>query len=123
MTKKIFGSAERSAVYQIVREDTNFLHSATDVFDGDMRNFCIGLGEENFRYVYRVAEGQAIVEKNKFVLPDFEWFIRCCFERGHMMMVVDEAHFLCSPRYMPAYFWQSVVTGRHMFLDIVYVTQ
>lgn len=120
---RLMAEAERSAVYQIVREDTNFLSAATDIFDGDMYGFCMALGEENFHYIYRVGEGQVEVEKNKFVLPDFELFIRCCFERRNMLMIVDEAHFLCSPRYIPPYFWQSIITGRHAYLDIAYVTQ
>jgi ABC-type dipeptide/oligopeptide/nickel transport system ATPase component len=119
---KIFGETQRAAVYQIVHEDTNYLGAASDLFDGNIREFCAALGEDNFRYVYRVGPGKR-VEKNRFVLPDFEWFIRCCFERKHMMMVIDEAHFLCNPKYIPAYLWESVVTGRHMYLDIVYVTQ
>lgn len=119
---QIMAQCERAAVYQIVREDTNFLGAATDIFDGDIRAFAIALGEENFRYIYRVGPGKK-VEKNRFVLPDFEWFIAACFERKRMMMIVDEAHFLCNPRYIPAYFWESIVTGRHMFLDILYITQ
>ena len=115
--------AERAAVYQIVREDTNFLHAASDIFDGNIIAFCRALGEDNFRYIYRVAPGARKTEGNKIVLPDFEPFIAACFERRHMMMIIDEAHFLCSPRFIPVYFWESVVTGRHMYLDIVYVTQ
>ena len=114
--------AQRAAIYQIVREDTNYLSCATDFFDGDIRGFCTALGEDSFRYVYRVGPGK-LVEKNRFVLPDFEWFIRSCFERKHMLMIIDEAHFLCNTRYIPPYLWESIVTGRHMYLDIVYVTQ
>ena len=123
MAAKIMADADRAAVYQIVREDANFLHSATDIFDGDIKSFCRALGEEEFRYIYRVAHGAKRVEGNKIILPDFELFIVCCFERRHMMMIIDEAHFLCSPRFIPATFWESIVTGRHMYLDIVYVTQ
>jgi len=122
MAAKIMAECQRAAVYQIIREDTNYLAGATDFFDGDLRGFTAALGEDNFRYVYRVGPGKR-VEKNRFVLPDFEWFIRACFERKHMMMIIDEAHFLCNVRYCPPYLWESVVTGRHMYLDICYVTQ
>lgn len=119
---RIMAESQRAAVYQIVREDANYLMSATDIFDGDIRGFCAALGEDEFRYIYRVGPGKR-VEKNRFILPDFEWFIAACFERKHMMMIIDEAHFLCNPRYIPASFWESIVTGRHMYLDVVYVTQ
>lgn len=120
---RIMSLSERAAVYQIVRDDMNFLHAATDVFDGDIREFCRALGEDSFRYVYRVAEGAKRVEGNKIILPDFETFIACCFERRDMLMVIDEAHFLCNTRFIPPRFWESIVTGRHMYLDIMYVTQ
>lgn len=123
MAADIMIDAERAAVYQIVREDSNFLRAATDIFDGDIKSFCLALIEDNFRLIYRVAEGAKKIEGNKIVLPDFPQFIECCFTRRNMMMIIDEAHFLCSPRFIPASFWESIITGRHAYLDIVYVTQ
>lgn len=123
MAADIMNQSERAAVYQIVRDDSNFLRAATDVYDGDIRSFCLALMEDNFRLVYRIAEGAKKIEGNKIVLPDFSQFIECCFTRRNMMMIIDEAHFLCNPRFIPASFWESIVTGRHMYLDIVYVTQ
>jgi hypothetical protein len=120
---QMMAQAKRAAVYQLVRRDTNFMSAATDFFDGDIRGFCRALAEDDFRYIYRVAEGAKRIDGNRISFPDFEFFIRCCFEREHMLMIIDEAHFLCSPRYIPAFFWESIVTGRHAFLDICYVTQ
>lgn len=122
MAASMMGQAERCAVYQIVRADMNYVHQATNIFDGDIQGFARALGEDNFRYIYRVGPGRE-TKGNKLVFPDFEWFIRACFERQRMVMMVDEAHFLCSPRYIPVFFWESVITGRHAYLDIVYMTQ
>ncbi len=122
MAASIMGQSERCAVYQIVRADMNYVHNATQIFDGDIKGFAAGLGEQEFRYIYRVGPGRE-TKGNKLVFPDFEWYIRACFERQRMTMIVDEAHFLCSPRYCPVFFWESVITGRHAYLDIVYVTQ
>lgn len=121
MAATIMAAQERAAVYQIVRPDANYLGSATDICDGSIRSFCRALGQTQFRLVYRVAEGSRRVEGNKIVLPDFELFIACCFERQHMMMIIDEAHFLCSRQYIPVTFFEAVATGRHQFLDIVFV--
>jgi hypothetical protein len=121
MAAQIMAGADRAAVYQIVREDANYLPAATNIFDGDLRLFCIALGEDTFRYIYRVAPGARRVEKNRIVLPDFELFLKCCFERRNMMMVIDEAHFLCARQYIPAFFYEAVATGRHRVLDIVFV--
>jgi hypothetical protein len=121
MAAQIMAGAERAAVYQIVRPDANYLGSATDVVDGRIRDFARSLGQTSFRLVYRVAENMRRVEGNKIVLPDFELFIAACFERQHMMMIIDEAHFLCSRQYIPVTFFEAVATGRHQFLDIVFV--
>jgi len=115
--------AKRAAVYQLVRRDANFLSAATDIFDGDIRGFCRALAQDDFRFIYRVGESSKRVENNRIIFTDFEPFIRCCFEREHMLMIIDEAHYLCNPRYIPTFFWDSIVTGRHAFLDICYVTQ
>jgi Zonular occludens toxin (Zot) len=123
MAADIMSKAERAAVYQIVREDSNYLRAATDIVDGDIKQFCLALVENDFRLIYKVAEGAKKIEGNKIVLPDFTQFIECCFTRRNMMMIIDEAHFLCSPRFIPASFWESIVTGRHVYLDIVFVTQ
>ncbi len=58
---QIMAKSERAAVYQIVREDNNFLACATDIFDGDIAAFCRALGEDNFRYVYKVGPGNPIL--------------------------------------------------------------
>src|SRR5438874_4627931 len=93
MAAKIMAESQRAAVYQIVHGDTNYLACATDFFDGDIYSFSLALCEDNFRYVYRPGPGKQ-VKKNRFEFPDFELFIQACFTRQHMMMVIDEAHFL-----------------------------
>jgi hypothetical protein len=120
---ELVGLRDCAAIYQIVRKDTNYLGVATDIFDGDIKAFCVGLGEEQFRYIYRPQREAKHIEGNKIVLPDFSPFVACCFERGNMTMVVDEAHFLCNPRYIPAQFWESIITGRHEYIDIIWVSQ
>src|SRR6267142_3212960 len=120
---QIFGQQERAAVYQLVPKDVAYLHYADNVFDGDMKSLAVAMAQPKFRYIYRTPPESAVVQGNRFFFPDFETFVRLCFTRQEMLMIVDEAHFLCNPRFMPAEFWQSVVTGRHQFLDIAFVTQ
>lgn len=120
---QIMGQQERAAVYQLVGADSAYLHYADNIFDGDLKAMAIAMAQPKWRYIYRVPQGSAVVDGNRFHFPDFETFVRLCFVRQNMMMIVDEAHFLCNPRFIPPEFWQSVVTGRHQFLDILFVTQ
>lgn len=127
MAATLMAQAQQAALYQVVREDSNYLRSATHVVDGDRRRLCTVLGEQEFRVVYlvpsRSAKPRSASGNKGFTFPDFEFFVRACFERQSMMMLIDEAHLLCDPRFCPVYLWESVITGRHKFLDIVYVTQ
>jgi len=120
---QIMSKQERVAVYQLVAKDSAYLHCADQIFDGNMREMALAMAQPQFKFIYRVPKDSAIVKGNRFFFSDFETFVRMCFTRGQMMMIVDEAHFLCNPRFMPVEFWQSVVTGRHEFLDIVFITQ
>jgi hypothetical protein len=120
---RMFGECERAAVYQVVRQDMAFIEKATDFFDGDLKEFCLALVEQDFKIVYRVQDGSEEIAGNKFLFPDFDGFLQCCFAREQMTVVVDEAHFVCSAHYMPARLRKAVVTGRHMYLNVFYITQ
>jgi hypothetical protein len=121
---RLYAETERAAVYQVVRKEMAFMNVATDWFDGDILKFCLALAEPEFRYVYRVEDKDFDeLQGNKFLFPDFDPFVKCCLARENMLMVIDEAHFMCSAHYMPARLRKAVVTGRHMFLDIFYLTQ
>jgi hypothetical protein len=120
---RIMAAQERAAVYQLVSNDAAYLGCADDIFDGNLKRMALAMIQPRFRYIYRVPDGSGVVEGNKIYFPDFSTFVKMCFTRQHMMMLIDEAHFLCSPRFIPVDFWQSVVTGRHQYLDIVFITQ
>jgi hypothetical protein len=120
---KLMSEQQRAVVYQLVKLDAAYLHCADQIFDGDLKALALAMAKPEFKYIYRVAQESAVVEGNRFYFPDFETFVKMCFTRQDCMMIVDEAHFLCNPRFIPAEFWSSVVTGRHQFLDIVFITQ
>lgn len=120
---KYMAQQERAAVYQLVTQDSAYLACADAVYQGDLKALAAAVVRPQFRFIYKPLEGSAEVKGNRFFFPDFEQFVRLCFERRNMCMLVDEAHFLCNPKFIPAEFWQSIVTGRHSYLDIAYMTQ
>jgi len=120
---KIMAEQDRAAVYQLVPNDAAYLACADDIFDGNLKAMALSMIQPRFRFIYRVPPESAVTRGNRFYFPDFSTFVKMCFTRQDMMMLIDEAHFLCNPRFMPLEFWQSVVTGRHQYLDIVFITQ
>jgi len=112
----------RCAVFQIVRKDLAFLNGATHIIDGQPKLFAETLGNEQFRAIYRPANVQ-VGDNGEVSFPEFRLFVECCFERGDMAMLVDEAHLLCSPRHIPPRFSQAIILGRHENLDILYIAQ
>jgi RecA/RadA recombinase len=123
LAAEIFAKQERAAVYQILAQDAGYLGGADDIIDGDMHKFALQIGAPQFRLIYRVKRAGSYVEKNRYVFPDFDYFVRACFERGNMMMLIDEAHMLCTNHSCPLFLWESIITGRHQALDITYITQ
>jgi len=69
---------------------------ATHIIDGQPRLFAETLGNEQFRAIYRPTNVQ-VGDNGEVSFPEFRLFVECCFERGDMAMLVDEAHLLCSP--------------------------
>lgn len=121
MAAKLMQESERCAVYQIKERDENFLAVADDVHE-DPRSFAVAICEPQFRYIYRVKPGTSFEDKNRLKFPDFEWFVRACFARKDMRMVIDEAHLLCDARYMPIFLREAVILGRMNYLDCVWVS-
>jgi hypothetical protein len=119
---ELWGGMERAAVFNIVRKDAAFLSGATHVFDGQPREFARALGAEQFRIIYRPTNVQ-VSDNGEITFAEFRLFVECCFERGNMCMLVDEAHLLCSSRHIPPRFAQALILGRHENLDICYVAQ
>lgn len=123
LAAELFAREERAAVYQILAQDAGYLGPADNIIDGDIRRFAVAIGAPRFRFIYRVARETSYVEKNRYVFPDFDWYVRACLERGNMSMFVDEAHMLCNSHSCPLSLWESIITGRHYTLDVVYITQ
>lgn len=117
---QMVGQAERIAVFDLVREDA---YNVCQSYNGKPRDFAEAIHPKvkNFRAVYRPN----IIEPDKdlVICPELEPFIKLCYLRGDMTMVIDEAHLICSGRNCPRSLLMSCLVGRHRRLSIVVVAQ
>ena len=111
------------AVFDMLGE-FQYAKIADEVYSGTPRAFGKALMQERFRIVYRPTVFLRDDSSNSGErVPEFETFIDCCYLRGNMTCVIDEAHQLCSPHHCPESLLVAIRLGRHRSLDIVYVTQ
>lgn len=122
---RMMSETERCAVYQLKRphEELAFVMVADDVIDGNAQQFALALGEQLFHLVYLCSPPIPDKKQKNLVVTDLDPFIRACYTRERMTMVIDEAHFFCDPWHIPIYFRQAVVMGRSRYLDIIYCAQ
>lgn len=113
-------ASERVAVFDLVREQA---YNTCQSFNGKPRDFAahIAPSRNKFQCVYRPIT----IEPNKdlVIVPELEPFIKLCYLRGNMTMVIDEAHLICSGRNCPRSLLMSCLVGRHRQLNIVVVAQ
>lgn len=72
--------------------------------------------EDSYRIVYRPV---MISDEDTSI----DWFVKLCYLKSDCLMVIDEAHFFCSPHRIPESLSYAVRSGRHRHLSIFYITQ
>jgi hypothetical protein len=117
---QMVSQSERVAVFDLVRESA---YSICTPYVGKPREFAANIhpSVKAFRCAYRPIDIQ--MDKDLVKVPELEPFIKLCFLRGDMTMVIDEAHLICSGRNCPRSLLVSSLVGRHRNLNIVVVAQ
>lgn len=81
-----------------------------------------GKAQGKFKVVYH--PGIREVQKNGlFYSPEFGPVVRVCQERGHMYLVIDEAHCWCDGRNCPNELMLATLIGRHDELSMILIAQ
>lgn len=110
----------RFAAFVIFRNDVGYLGPADEVIAENPRRLMESMSEENFRIVYHPSP--PVVKDGDIEISFIDKFIDICFKRGNMLMVLDEAHMICTNRTMPPSLMMAMVDGRRRGLDILYVS-
>ena len=108
------------AVFDILHE-SQYLSACNEVVTGQPKRFAELLTGPPIKIAYRPVVFRMVDGEEN--VPEFEPFVKLCYLKGKMTMVVDEAHNLCSPNYMPDAFLDAVRLGRHRELNITYIGQ
>jgi hypothetical protein len=114
-----FRECERAAVFDMVHEPAYL--TGTDLIVGQPRAFAECLKGESFRVCYRPIIFSMM--SGEEYCPEFEPFLKCCYLRGGMWAIIDEAHQLCSPHMCPDVLLSAVRLGRHRGLNLIFATQ
>lgn len=112
--------SERVAVFDMTWEAA---YNECQSFKGRPREFAASIhpNVKSFRCAYRPTTIEP--DKDLVTCPELEPFIKLCYLRGDMTMVIDEAHLICSGRNCPRSLLMSCLVGRHRRLNIVVVAQ
>lgn len=112
--------AKRVAVFDMLA-DSIYLSSVDEVVIGRPREFARLISTDEFRICYRPT--QFNLDGDDVFCPEFEMFAWACYLRGNMIMVVDEAHLLCTSRACPQPLYFAATLGRHRGLSLYYIAQ
>lgn len=118
---KAVGEMERVAVFDMIHEQA---YGICEPIVGNPKQFAqmIHPSREQFKVAYRPIVFQND-EKFADKCPELEPFIKLCYLRGNMWMIIDEAHLICNSRNCPNMLLTSNFLGRHRELSIGLVAQ
>lgn len=111
---------DRVAVFDLVHE-SGYLKDDSITYVGAPQAFGQSLLLDKFCSLYRPIRFN--VEGDKIECPFFNTFVKLCYLRGSMTMIIDEAHMLCNAHSCPPMLATANFIGRHRQLSIIYVAQ
>jgi hypothetical protein len=122
---------DRVAVFDMVKDTQYTNKTKTIVISGKPRIFAETIGaflskEEQEKQKFQVVYHPAITEVQDNGLidsPEFNDIVHVCQERGHMYLVIDEAHFWCNSYNCPKELHLANLIGRHDELSLILISQ
>lgn len=116
---EVVSTYDRYATFDLVHESA---YAEAEVIVGNPRALYECVRKDVFKVTYRPVTHD--VQANGLVTtPEFEPFVKLCYLRGDMLMVIDEAHLLCNSRNCPRMLMVSNLIGRHRELSMILVAQ
>lgn len=110
---------KRIAVFDMIHERA---YSSCVPYVGKMKAFATELKKgDDYQLAYRPIIFEN--DKGKESVPEFGLFVKACYLKGSMWMVVDEAHQICTARNCPKELLKAIRLGRHRELSMIFITQ
>jgi ABC-type dipeptide/oligopeptide/nickel transport system ATPase component len=133
---ELMDELDRVAVFDIVGDEQYALDSkgkprdGVVVVDGRPREFgrAIGMSFDNeltvekdkFKVVYHPKNVETM-DNGLADCPEFGMIVRACHQRGHMYLVIDEAHMLCNSYNCPPELMKANLVGRHQEFSMILI--
>jgi hypothetical protein len=125
LVSKLIQDVDRVAVFDMVKDPQYFTDKDNVVVvEGRPRDFALAISpdKDKFKVVYHPA----IVEPTPNGLmesPEFGPIVDVCHRRGHMYLVIDEAHLWCNSYNCPTELMNANLVGRHQELSMILIAQ
>jgi hypothetical protein len=121
------------ATFDMVKDNQYLLDSkgkpreGVVVVEGSPRQFGREIGlidgeKKSFKVVYHPVKVETL-DNGLADVPEFGPIVRACHERGHMYLVVDEAHMLCNSYNCPPELMKANLIGRHQEFSMILIAQ
>lgn len=132
LVSELIVGIDRVGVFDTVKDPQYFTERENVVVvDGNPRQYAEAIGtfgenfkqaEGEFKVVYHPANYE--VQKNGlFESPEFGKIVKVSRMRGHMTLVIDEAHCWCDGRNCPNELVLATLIGRHDELSLILIAQ
>jgi hypothetical protein len=132
LVSEMIAHIDRVAVFDTVKDSQYFEgREEIQVIEGRPRAFAEAIGafsseggkaEGKFKVVYHPAHYE--IQKNGlFESQEFGNVVKVCNLRGHMYLVIDEAHCWCDGRNCPNELMQATLIGRHDEFSMILIAQ
>jgi hypothetical protein len=123
------------AIFDMVKDDQYFRtktgqpRQGVVVVEGNLSQFASEINAKTgqdrtkpFKVVYHPVKVETL-DNGLADVPEFGPIVRVCHERGHMYLVIDEAHMLCNSYNCPPELMKANLIGRHQEFSMILVAQ
>jgi AAA domain len=129
----LIDNLDRVAIFDLVKDGQYTLDSKGKprpdvvVVEGMPRQFGREIGlidgeKEKFKVVYHPLKVDT-QDNGLADCPEFGMIVRACHDRGHMYLVIDEAHMLCNSYNCPKELMNANLIGRHKEFSMILIAQ
>jgi AAA domain len=124
---ELIDDIDRVAVFDIVKDSQYAARKDVIIITGRPKDFARAIGavdadKDKFKVVYNPVIIETL-DNGLVDSPEFGMIVKVCHERGHMYLVIDEAHLLCNSYNCPPELMRVNLIGRHQELSMILVAQ
>lgn len=131
LVSEMIADIDRVAIFDQVKDVQYTNQKETVVITGRPKEFAETIGayktdedkaKQRFKVVYHPTTAE-IEDNGLMSSPEFGMIVQICQTRGHMYLVIDEAHLWCNSYNCPKELMLANLVGRHDELSLILIAQ